>query len=250
MSLSMVGVSQSRIRIAKAHSHNDYEIIVNVEGSGIMTVGDKEYPFCEGDIYIVPKNVPHIKRSDDGFKDLFFRTDKLNPIAMAKTKEGRLFLCDDSERSFTSVVELMRRRFCMNIKNDAVLESMYELALRMLDDRFGRKSTDPAVDYIVNRIACEFNEPDISISDILSETGYSKDHMRRRFIEAMGITPAEYLTSIRISYAKKLLADNSENRLSLSTIGAMCGYFDSRYFSRIFKSNVGISPGDYSKRKK
>ena len=38
-------------------------------------------------------------------------------------------------------------------------------------------------------------------------------------------------------------------RLSIADIGEMCGYYDSRYFSRVFKKQVGVTPEVFATNK-
>jgi AraC-like DNA-binding protein len=60
------------------------------------------------------------------------------------------------------------------------------------------------------------------------------------------MTPKEYLTDIRISYAKKLLREQDQSHSSIADIGVMCGYTDAKYFSRIFRSATGLAPSDFA----
>ena len=90
-----------------------------------------------------------------------------------------------------------------------------------------------------------FNDPELSLSSILVSSGYNKDHIRRRFISAYGVTPVEYLTKLRIDNAKSILKKRKELNLSIAEIGVMCGYYDAYYFSRVFKKCVGVSPNEY-----
>ena len=38
--------------------------------------------------------------------------------------------------------------------------------------------------------------------------------------------------------------------MRLSEISDMCGYNDSRYFSRVFKAETGYSPSEYKEKKR
>jgi AraC-like DNA-binding protein len=79
-------------------------------------------------------------------------------------------------------------------------------------------------------------------------TGYNKDYIRRRFVKACGMTPNEYLTSLRIEHAKKLLSQKKNTQIYVADIGVMCGYYDPNYFSRIFKKQTGITPEQYANK--
>ena len=52
----------------------------------------------------------------------------------------------------------------------------------------------------------------------------------------------EYLTRIRITYAKELLA---RPEYSIKEICVNAGYGDPNYFSRIFKKYEGVTPSEF-----
>jgi len=72
----------------------------------------------------------------------------------------------------------------------------------------------------------------------------SRSHFLYLFKEFVGTTPHQYLLSIRIEQAKRLLSDST---FSVSDISSMVGFEDSFYFSRIFKKITGVTPREYRK---
>ena len=69
--------------------------------------------------------------------------------------------------------------------------------------------------------------------------------MRRKFLEQTVLTPTEYLARLRVDYAKQLLEQKKLLNLSIGDIAGMCGYYDERYFSRVFRAKTGMSPREY-----
>jgi AraC-like DNA-binding protein len=61
----------------------------------------------------------------------------------------------------------------------------------------------------------------------------------------MGMPPMQYITTKRISYAKKLL---QETDLTASAIGEACGYKDHVLFFKAFKKLEGITPTEYRRQ--
>ena len=59
----------------------------------------------------------------------------------------------------------------------------------------------------------------------------------------MGSAPVRYLRDLRINAARKLLEERPE--LEIKEIGAIVGYPDQGYFSRVFRQAVGVSPLEY-----
>ena len=63
--------------------------------------------------------------------------------------------------------------------------------------------------------------------------------------EQFNVSPLEDLILLRLTSAKKLLLSSN---LPLKSIAVLCGFQNEYYFSRIFKSKVGTSPGTYRRR--
>lgn len=83
--------------------------------------------------------------------------------------------------------------------------------------------------------------------DTLSEKFYiSKNSLCAGFRQAMNCTVIQYLSFVRLSRAKALLATTSKR---IDEISDLCGYSSPNYFSLIFKKSVGISPSEYRKAK-
>lgn len=71
-----------------------------------------------------------------------------------------------------------------------------------------------------------------------------EDHFSKLFREIAGIPPGEYIRSLRLREARRLLRETDE---TIERVGDQVGYPDIHYFSRIFKANEGISPRAYRK---
>lgn len=85
---------------------------------------------------------------------------------------------------------------------------------------------------------------DLSLQDIASRFFISREHISRRFKQAYGETPSEYIERTRIGNAKVLLANP---RYSIAEVAEKVGYPDGRYFSKIFGKLSGTTPREYRK---
>ena len=85
------------------------------------------------------------------------------------------------------------------------------LFIRLITERCASGKADPVSESVSRYLALNFNEPELSLSKVLTDTGYNKDYVRRRFIAAYGVTPGQYLTNLRIENAKKLLRQRKES---------------------------------------
>ena len=78
------------------------------------------------------------------------------------------------------------------------------------------------------------------------EFGYNYAYLSRLFKKKSGMSMNKYITKKKIEFAKTLIQDKPDMRLS--EISDLCGYEDSRYFSRVFKAETGMSPSEYKEQ--
>ena len=82
----------------------------------------------------------------------------------------------------------------------------------------------------------------ISVSMLAESCGISETYFRKLFQRVYGLSPMDYITNQRISYARELLTNTG---LSVEDISYDSGYKDPTYFCRIFKKATGMSPSEY-----
>lgn len=82
----------------------------------------------------------------------------------------------------------------------------------------------------------------ISLDIIAQKLGMHPKYLSRIFKQETGMNFIDYLTSLRIDKAKKLMKDPA---LKTYKISEMVGYYSSKHFSTVFKSITGISPKEY-----
>lgn len=77
--------------------------------------------------------------------------------------------------------------------------------------------------------------------------GISRRRFNDLFARACRVTPNRWITLKKIEYAKSLMTVDG---ISLGSIAEDCGFGDVYYFSRVFKSETGLSPSCYRKELK
>ncbi|MEK3986552.1 helix-turn-helix domain-containing protein [Paenibacillus sp. FSL K6-3166] len=88
---------------------------------------------------------------------------------------------------------------------------------------------------------------DLSLQEVASKFYVSREYISRRFKQEYGINFSDYIVNIRIDKAKLLMQNP---RLRLSQISEMVGFHDVKYFSKVFKKQIGASPKDYRNQTK
>ncbi len=110
----------------------------------------------------------------------------------------------------------------------------------------GRKVSD----YVQNEMEAairHFSEnynTDIVIEDYAASMHRSTVWFIRTFKQYTGMSPMQYIISIRIANAQRLLGTIDYN---VTEIASIVGYDNPLYFSRLFKKQTGLSPSEYRK---
>ena len=76
-------------------------------------------------------------------------------------------------------------------------------------------------------------------------SGLADRSFKRRFSKATGMTPIEYVQTLRLEEAKQILETTDT---AVEAVANEVGYEDPSYFGRLFKRTVGLTPAQYRKR--
>ena len=85
-----------------------------------------------------------------------------------------------------------------------------------------------------------------SLQDIADHVHFSAPYFSKVFKREMETTFSKYLTDLRIEKSKELLKNSD---VPLADIPALVGFEEQSYFTRVFRTNTGISPGKYREQK-
>ncbi|GLQ52369.1 GlxA family transcriptional regulator [Dyella flava] len=83
------------------------------------------------------------------------------------------------------------------------------------------------------------------LSELAAHLNVSERTLNRRFKQAVGLAPLEYLQNLRIEVAKQLLETRP---IGLDKVSQRVGYGDLSTFRQLFKRKTGLSPREYQKR--
>ncbi len=92
---------------------------------------------------------------------------------------------------------------------------------------------------------------DLDLQTLAEVAGLGRFRLLRAFKRELGLTPHAYLLHRRVAAAKRRIG-NSRGEGSryteppgLSEIAVDCGFFDQSHMGRVFKSHLGVTPGQY-----
>lgn len=83
------------------------------------------------------------------------------------------------------------------------------------------------------------------VEEMTLQSGLSERTFKRRFVQATGFTPINYVQQVRIESGKRLL---ERTDLSIDEISFQVGYMEPAAFRRIFRRTTRLTPGEYRRR--
>lgn len=138
-----------------------------------------------------------------------------------------------------SIKQILR---CMDNKDSA----QAALWLSALLTAFSKETAkEPPISPVVQK-ACQYINQHLleptALGTLADHTQYSKNQLIRLFHKELDCTPMQYCLQKKIAFAKSQLLYSS---LSVREISDMLGFCDDSYFSKVFKAQVGCSPGNF-----
>jgi len=90
-------------------------------------------------------------------------------------------------------------------------------------------------------------EDEVDLGECASHLGISRRQLERLFQRYLDTTPLQYLNKVRLQHARSLL---TETNLSVMQVAVACGFGSSSYFSKVFRTQYGVSPYKFSLTRK
>ncbi|WP_137790888.1 response regulator [Bacillus sp. E(2018)] len=117
------------------------------------------------------------------------------------------------------------------------MENQNYRSIQRLDELEAKQRMNDIISYVET-----YYMEDMSLERLANGFFFSREHISRKFKQETGLTLSKYITKLRIDQAKRWLKESDESIFSIST---MLGYQDEKYFSKLFKKEVGITPFEY-----
>lgn len=234
----------------KTHRHSFYEFEYIFDGETECNINGKSYKIARGDaVFITPLDV-HSYKSLNSVSvktvTVHFNQDNLSSELRAVSDiPACTFHCSEElKAAFTSISKENESDFSSYIAIRNLIERIVILFLRSK-----RTSTvmpfAAEISYALGYINKNFGNP-IDLKTISRKCGYSPSHFCRQFKRYTGINFIDYLTGVRLSHAKNMLADKNVN---ITQLCYECGFGSVRNFSRAFAKKFGCTPNEYRKSK-
>lgn len=245
------------------HQHRRIEINYIKKGSCILHLDHEKLSFREGEMMIILPDANHtFEAGADGttlmqlefLPEVFYRLNTQEETETNKMASDVLFAHRHPVIKIVNNILIMR--IVQRIVNELQLKNSYYkylvimyyaelliLIYRHIHETWLPLCTNELLKKAVGYIRSHYPEP-LTITEVATHAEISERYLRKLFSRHLGLSPVDYLNRVRINKAVELLG-NTE--MSVKEISFVCGFASPQYFSRVFKRQTGITPGEATK---
>jgi len=109
----------------------------------------------------------------------------------------------------------------------------------MAHSRNSSSSPDKTTLGLLQALVDSIQDKEVGIEQIADDAQISRSTLGRRIKEAMGVSPKQYVNTVRLQRALALL---KESDLSVSEVAVQCGFANANYMAKFIRKNTGKNP--------
>ena len=109
----------------------------------------------------------------------------------------------------------------------------------LLSDSSKPSRASELIHLVQDYIQQHYMDEELSVKQISENVVLDASYIRKIFNKYMKCTITDYILSVRMEHASRLL---EQGNTSITEVSSLVGYKDSGYFSKVFKKYYGISP--------
>lgn len=232
----------------------DYQILYVANGKTHFWFDGKEEIVSAGHMVLykpeeIQKYVYYLEDTPEVFWIHFTGSDVKNILAYhGISLDEHVFYCGvlpDYKALFRKIIQELQ--LCRYGYEDYIASLFNDILLLVDRQQHEQKKATGNVQEQIERAAAYFNEnynTKISIDDYAESLHISTNWFIHNFKQYAGMSPAQYILSLRMVNAQSLLERTTYN---IKEISEIVGYENPLYFSRVFKKEIGKSPAQYRK---
>ena len=232
----------------------DYQILYVANGKTHFWFDGKEEIVSVGYMVLykpeeIQKYVYYLEDNPEVFWIHFTGRDVKNILAYhGISLDEHVFYCGvlpDYKALFRKIIQELQ--LCRYGYEDYIASLFNDILLLVDRQQHEQKKATGNVQEQIERAAAYFNEnynTKISIDDYAESLHISTNWFIHNFKQYAGMSPAQYILSLRMVNAQSLLERTTYN---IKEISEIVGYENPLYFSRVFKKEIGKSPAQYRK---
>lgn len=257
------------------HRHEFFEVVLILSGTGIHATGRFQHRLEAGDVLVIDPRRTHGYADPRGLnlvnilvrEDVWARIGRdlrtlpgyhaLFTLAAVHWRDSpyaaRLRLNAGDLRQASEWADRLEEESGKGTRDGHLLAEAYlTLLAGLLVRRHGRQAppgsrpgtpgAGPAMGSLLSWMEQHLEEP-LPVARLAARARMSARTFHRKFLQACGVTPGEYILQRRMARAAELL--RLEPASSVGEVAARCGFDDPNHFSRTFRARMRRSPREW-----
>lgn len=145
-------------------------------------------------------------------------------------------------------VEMLKKTVANLIANRKLLKNKFS-GMQQQEEKQEVLSIKPADEILMEKIMKVINEnlaePSLDVEMLAKSVGLSRVHLYRKLKQLTNLGTQDFIRSIRIQQAAKLLKNK---KMNISDVAYLVGFNNLSHFSNSFKGQFGVSPKEYMQK--
>ena len=252
--------------ITKPHSHNFYLCVLFIEGAGTHEIDFNSYTIQPGNAFFLKPGQAHSWKFDsqpEGF--IFFHSQEFyeltyldhslntfpfyysyqNPPVLQLTTEKLSKLSRKFEELYSEYLasNLLRELKITNLINSIYIDLTREYTANINLEKLGSASYSKILEQLEKEINTYFYTEKLP-SFYANQLNITTKHLNRVVRTTINKTTSQLISERILLEAKRLIVHSSDN---LAGISNTLEFSDYAYFSKFFKSKIGLTPLEFRK---
>lgn len=234
--LRIVGVEHMQWEggVFEVESREYSALAFRISGNATIGCGGKEYFVNTNDILYLPQNT--------GYTANYTNTEMIvvHFVTMQDDSEIELYTFQNGEQ----IYKLFLRALTL-WENKELGFAVYAMAqfYTILGTILEKETKTNLPEHFLKAISfinCNYKNNNISVDMICTEVGIGATAFRQLFKKHYQKTPTEYITDLRLEYARNLISGG----MPIENAAFESGFNDPKYFARVVKKRFGCTPRD------
>ncbi|MBQ8391120.1 MAG: AraC family transcriptional regulator [Clostridia bacterium] len=250
-------IRRKQLKNYDLHWHDCFEIELLLRGSAVQVLNGQRYEMQPGDIYLLnPTDFHSIETEGAVVYNIMFSEEMLDEDVLQKILSiDKNIIFRLSQHELHSA-EFMISQMLYEFENTAIysdsviknlMECLFILILRKcgLSERESEVGENDSIRKSVLYLHSRFRD-NPTLEQVASVAGLNKNYFSGLFHESTGKTYKEYLNSLKLEHAKKLVLTSN---IPVTEICFASGFNSLTNFLRVFKEVYNVSPTAMRKNK-
>jgi len=205
-----------------------------ISGNAVIQSNGKEYIINTNDVLYLPQKMEYTAEYTD--------TEMLviHFITANNDSESEVYSLQNGEQLYKLFLQAY---LTWNNKESGFAVYTMALLYSILGTILEKETKINLPPYFLNAISyinAHYKESDLSVDSICTEVGIGTTAFRKLFKKHYQKTPVEYITDLRLEYARNLISGG----MTIERVAYESGFNDPKYFARVVKKHFNCTPRD------